>query len=76
LTVERPVDLTVRCTLTVLDAGGDPIAVEVLEPDAPHTTVLVPTGEHAFEVHDQQGRLLQRGRLQLEAGPATLKVAW
>lgn len=73
-TVTRPPDPTRAFTLTLFDARGRAIAGHALEPRATKTTVSLPAGEYTFEVHDEQGRLVQSGSLVFGAEPCVLEV--
>ncbi len=73
LKITRPKDPLRTFTVTVFGAGRQPVAAVTLEREHP-AMLSLPAGRHAFEVHDDTGRLTQSGDVDLGAGGATLEV--
>jgi hypothetical protein len=72
--VVRPADPTRTFTLTLFDAARRPVTGREIGPRSPKSTVQLPPGEYAYEVHDADERLLQSGSLTLGATPCTLEI--
>jgi hypothetical protein len=73
LKITRPKDPSRTFTVTVFGPGRQPVAAITLEREHP-AMLSLPAGRHAFEVHDDTGRLTQSGDVDLGAGGATLEV--
>lgn len=73
LKITRPKDPSRTFTVTVFGPGRQPVAAITLEREHP-VMLSLPAGRHAFEVHDDTGRLTQSGDVDLGAGGATLEV--
>jgi len=72
--VTRPADPTRAFTVTLFDGHRDAIAAHTLPLRTPKYTISLPPGEYAFEVHDEQDRLVKSGALRFGPTPCTLEI--
>jgi len=72
--VTRPPDPTRSFTITFHDDQQRPVASQKLEPRVTKLPISLPPGDYGFEVHDEQYRLVQSGRVTLGASPTAVEV--
>ncbi len=72
--VTRPPDPTRSFTITFHDSRQRPVAAQKLEPRVTKLSIPLPPGDYGFEVHDEQYRLVQSGRVTLGASPTAVEI--
>lgn len=72
--VTRPADPARAFTVTLFDRRHLAIDARVLEPRILQTTIRMPVGDYAFEVHDDRHRRVQAGSLTFGSTPCALEI--
>ena len=72
--VTRPADPTRTFTLTFFDGARRPVTARTLEPRSVKSTIGLPAGQYAYEVHDEQDRLVQSGSLTFGPTPCAVEI--